>query len=50
MKRAEEGLREEGREQMRNGGREQGREGNFKAGILMRALTRSLFGKPGEAG
>ncbi len=40
-KRAEEGLSEEGREQ--------GREGNFKGGILMRALARCIIGNPGEA-
>ena len=42
-KRAEEGLSEEGREQ--------GREGNFKGGILIRALARCMTaGNPGEAG
>ena len=30
--------------------REQGREGNFKGGILMRALARYVTGNPGEAG
>ena len=44
-KRAEEGLSEEGMEQLR----EQGREGNFKVGILMRALARCIIGNPGEA-
>ena len=43
-KRAEEGLSEEGMEQLR----EQGREENFKAGILMRALARCIIGNPGE--
>ena len=28
--------------------REQGREGNFKVGILMRALARYIIGNPGE--
>ena len=28
--------------------REQGREGNFKVGILMRALARCIIGNPGE--
>ena len=41
-KRAEEGLSEEWREQ--------GRKGNFKGGILMRALARCMIGNPGEAG
>ena len=44
-KRAEEGLSEEGMEQLR----EQGRKGNFKVGILMRALARCIIGNPGEA-
>ena len=30
--------------------REQGREGNFKGGILVRALARCRIGNPGEAG
>ena len=36
---------EEGMEQLRK----QGREGNFKVGILMRALARCIIGNPGEA-
>ena len=44
-KRAEEGPSEEGMEQLR----EQGREGNFKVGILMRALARCIIGNPSEA-
>ena len=43
--RAEEGLSEEGMEQLR----EQGREGNFKVGILMRALAKCIIWSPGEA-
>ncbi len=42
----------EGREEASGGGiergREQGREGNFKGGILMRALARCIIGNPGE--
>ena len=45
-KRTEEGLSEEGS----RGAREQGWEGNFKGGILMRALARCIRGNPGEAG
>ena len=30
--------------------RKQGREGNFKGGILMRALAKCIIGNPGEAG
>ena len=44
-KRAEEGLSEEGMEQLR----EHWREGNFKVGILMRALARCIIWNPGEA-
>ena len=44
-KRAEEGLSEEGMEQLR----EQGREGNFKVCTLMRTLARCIIGNPGEA-
>ena len=39
-----------GIERGREGAREQRREGNFKGGILMRALARCIIGNPGEAG
>ena len=43
---------EGGIERGREGAREQGKDGNFKGGILMRALARCiiLIGNPGEAG
>ena len=44
------GIEREGMEQGRKGGMVQGREGNFKGGILMRALARCIIGNPGEAG
>ena len=40
-KRAEDGLSKEGREQ--------GREGNFKGGIVMRAMARCIFREPGRS-
>ena len=46
--RGRDGPRHGRREGKRGGGIEQEREGNFKGGILMRALARCIIGKPGN--
>ena len=49
-KRGKRGGRKRADERLSEEGREQGTEGNFKGGILMRALARCVIGNPGEAG